>query len=219
MATAAVVSGCALAQAQPAAVWPDTFEGRLQVLALVQSLNAEILTGQSATRILERWCRDHHLAVAPRIDAKVFRDAHREATAEQRARLRVGEGEELRYRRVQLRCGDRVLSEAENWYVPGRLTAEMNRELETGTTPYGRVIDALAPYRRTVTARLLWSPLPEGWENEATKLPPETDGALPIPDSLLEHRAVVYAKDHLPLAEVHEVYQRQLLDFAPRRSP
>ena len=35
--------------------------------------------------------------------------------------------EEIKFRHVQLLCGDRVFSEADNWYVPGRLTPDRER--------------------------------------------------------------------------------------------
>jgi hypothetical protein len=103
-----------------------------------------------------------------------------------------------------------VLSAAENWYVPDRLTAEMNRLLETTTTPFGRAVEPLQPYRRTFAVTLLWTPLPDGWER-APSLPAPTGGALAIPDALFEHRAVLYTGDHKPFAEVREIYQRAIL--------
>jgi hypothetical protein len=36
------------------AFWPDTYAARLQALALIQTLRAEILATRSATAILER---------------------------------------------------------------------------------------------------------------------------------------------------------------------
>ncbi len=66
---------------------------------------------------------------------------------EQRKRLRLGDDEPVKYRRVALACGDHILSEADNWYVPARLTPEMNRLLETTDTPFGRVVQSLQPTR------------------------------------------------------------------------
>jgi hypothetical protein len=63
----------------------------------------------------------------------------------------------------------------------------------------------------------LWSPLPEGWERASTKLPAPTGRALAMPAALFEHRAMLYTRDHLPFAEVDEIYQRQILAFPPRR--
>jgi hypothetical protein len=135
----------------------------------------------------------------------------RPASAEQRARLGVGDTEPVRYRHVQLRCGDRVLSEADNWYVPGRLTAEMNRLLDATDTPFGRAVQPLAPYRRTLEVRMLWAPLPEGWERQPRQAVAAAEVPLTIPDALFEHRAVLYTRDHAPFSEVHEVYQRELV--------
>lgn len=215
MAAAAVLVA-APAQAQRAPAWPDALLTRTQALALVQGLNAEILASRSATATLERWCADHGLAREPRVVAEVLAGEPRAPDPEQRQRLRADSGEVVRYRRVRLRCGDHVLSEAENWYLPGRLTPEMNRVLETTDTSFGRVVASLEPYRRTFLARLLWLPLPEGWERSAHTVPPcLSSGPLAIPSALFEHRAVVLRRDNLPIAEVHEVYQDGLLAFSP----
>lgn len=215
MAAAAVLLAAPV-QAQRAPVWPDALLTRTQALALVQGLNAEILASRSATASLEKWCGDHDLSPEPRVVAEVVAGEPRAADAEQRQRLRADSGEVVRYRRVRLRCGGHVLSEAENWYLPDRLTPGMNRALETGDTPFGRVVAPLEPYRRTFAARLLWSPLPEGWERSSHAVPPcQSSGPLAIPGALFEHRALVFGRDNRPIAEVHEVYQGGLLAFSP----
>jgi chorismate-pyruvate lyase len=208
----AVTAACA----QDAPPWPDTYVARLQALALVETINAEVLASRSATLTLESWCRDHRLATDPTIVADLLKDTAKPATPDLRERLQVTAQEEVKYRKVRLRCGNRVLSEADNWYVPSRLTAEMNRLLESTTTPFGKVVQPLEPYRQTSRARLLWSPLPDGWERAAS--PPQgTTGALAIPDALFEHQAILFTRDHRPISEVHEIYQRQLLAFPPPR--
>jgi chorismate-pyruvate lyase len=213
---AAAVLAAAPVQAQRAPPWPDALLTRTQALALVQGLNAEILGSRSATATLETWCRDHALAPEPRIVAEVVAGEPRAPDAEQRRRLGADAREAVRYRRVRLRCGDHVLSEAENWYLPGRLTPEMNQALETSDTPFGRVVAPLEPYRRTFAARLLWSPLPEGWERSSHVADPcRSAGPLAIPGALFEHRALVLGRDNRPIAEVHEVYQGALLAFSP----
>ncbi len=217
VSAAATVLACVAARAQDPLAWPDTFQARVQALALIQTLNADVLGSRSATAALERWCRDHELADPPTIVAALMREVKKPATSEQRQRLQVSERDAVAFRHVQLRCGDRVLSEADNWYVPARLTAEMNRVLETTDTPFGRAVQSLEPYRSTFSARLLWSPLPEGWERTATTLPTPTSGVLAIPAALFEHRAILYTRNHVPFAEVDEIYQRQILAFPPRR--
>jgi hypothetical protein len=213
---AAIIAGVPVfAQEVPA--WPDTYVGRLQALALLQTLNAEVLASRSATSTLEGWCRDHRLAKEPAIVAEMVNGIAKVPTTEQRQRLEVSPREEVKYRRVRLRCGNRVLAEADNWYVPSRLTPEMNRLLETTDTPFGRAVRPLDPYRQTFEVKLLWSPLPNGWERSSSVPSNLTSGALAIPDALFEHRAVLYTHEHKPFSEVDEVYERQLLAFPPPR--
>ncbi len=214
LVVAAALIALAPLQAQESA-WPDTFTARLEALALMQTLNAEILGSRSATQILENWCRDHRLAREPKILAHMVTGVAKIPTAEQRQRLEVSATDEVKYRRVQLRCGAHVLSEADNWYVPGRLTPEMNRLLETTDTPFGKAIESLEPYRRTFAVTLLWAPLPAGWEREPAALPASSGRALAIPAALFEHRAVLYTRSGKPFSEVTEVYQRQILAFPP----
>jgi chorismate-pyruvate lyase len=209
----AALAALAPAQAE-AGPWPDEFLTRLEALALVQTLNAELLASRSATLTLEKWCGEHRLAGAgeAKIIARLIRGEAKPASAEQRQRLEVGPDEKLKYRRVQLVCGENVLSEADNWYVPSRLSAEMNRVLETTDTPFGKAVLELKPYRQTFAANVFWWPLAHGWENQA--MPARARGdAMVIPDALFEHRAVLYTNSRQPFSEVHEVYQRQLLAF------
>lgn len=226
------------AQAADAPAWPDTYVRRLQAQALLQTLNANILASTSATLTLEKWCADHGMAGDAKIVARQQRNADLPATPEQRARLAVSPDTPLKYRRVQLYCGEHLLSEADNWYVPGRLSAAMNQLLEQTDTPFGKVVLPLAPYRRTFAAKTLWSPLPERWESLPAPSTTDTTGTasataatgaatampampalLPIPAALFEHRAVLYTRDHEPIAEVRETYQRGLLDFPPPATP
>jgi hypothetical protein len=199
--------------AQPAS-WPDSFVGRLEALALIESLNAELLAHDSATLTLERWCADHRLADPARIVAERVSDAVKPASAEVRAALDVKPDEPLGYRRVRLKCGDHALSEADNWYAPSRLTPEMNHVLETTDTPFGKVVAALHFRRHTLSADLLWRPLPKGWEMGAAAAPEEA-GALTIADHVLEHRAVLSTPDGEPFSEVVETYTGAALAFPP----
>jgi len=182
------------------------------MLALAQSLNAEILGSHSATDSLEKWCRRHQLAQPATIVAKLDATIVKPATAEQRRRLKVSEQEQVSYRHVRLLCGDHVLSEADNWYVPGRLTDEMNRLLETTDIPFGRAVQALAPYRQTFATISLWPPLAAVW-GRGPAVSTRALRPLAIPDSLFEHRALLYGRDDMPFSEVDEVYKRWLLEF------
>jgi len=177
-----------------ALVAPGAQPSRVDTLGQLQALNLRLLASRSATLTLEDWCRDHHLADDPRIVADRIAGAPKAATAEQRKRLEAGDREEIRFRHVRLRCGTRVLSEADNWYLPGRLTPDMNRLLDATDTPFGKAVAALQPTRETFGVRWLWA-----------------DTAAAVPAAVFEHRAVLYTADHRPFSEVDEVYQRALI--------
>ena len=203
---------------RPVADWPDNFVSRLAALALLETLNADLLSHDSATLTLDRWCETHRLATPPRIVADLSRGAQKAPTAEQLRLLAVSEAGELRYRRVQLRCGGHVLSEADNWYVAARLTPGMNQQLDTTDIAFGRAIQALRFHRRTLSARLLWQPLPQGWEMDAAR-PDQTSNTLRIPPFVLEHRAVLSLADGTPVSEVVETYTGAVLAFpAPNQN-
>jgi len=204
----------AIASAAEPAPWPDSLVGRLEALALLETLNADLLAHDSATLTIERWCADHRLADPARIIAERVSGADKPASAEVREALDVKPDEPLGYRRVRLKCGDHVLSDADNWYVPARLTPEMNHVLETTDTPFGKAVAALHFRRHTLSADLLWRPLPKGWEMGAAAASQEA-GALAIPNHVLEHRAVLSTPDGEPFCEVVETYTAEVLAFPP----
>jgi chorismate-pyruvate lyase len=181
--------------------WSDSITARREALALLETLNADLLSNNSATATLEHWCDVHHLAVPPQIVADRILDIDKPASAEQRRELRVSPTELVRYRRVKLRCGAVVLSEADNWYVPGRLTPEMNKLLDSSDTPFGKAVQSLHFQRRTLSSRVLWMP-----------------ADVPMPADLLEHRALLSLPDGTPFSEVVETYTANVLGFpVPRR--
>ena len=167
--------------------------GHTETYDLMQTLNARLHQSTSATLTLEQWCGEHQLAKAPVIRAHVLPSAFKTPEASVLSQLAVETSEPLAYRKVELRCGERVFSVAENWYVPARLTAAMNAVLANSETPFGKAIAELKPYRKTTNSIMLWS------------------GSGIIPPALFEHHATVYDADHRPLAVVRETYQRQLL--------
>ena len=79
-------------------------------------------------------------------------------------------------------------SVAENWYVPSRLTPEMNAALEHGDTPFGAVIRPLHPHRKPLEQVLA--------------------GVAPY---VLRHRALVLDGEGRALAEVVENYTPAVL--------
>jgi chorismate-pyruvate lyase len=216
-ALCASLLGVAAARAQSvppdeAYAWPDTLATRVAALAVLETLNAELLSHDSATLTLEHWCDQHRLASSAHIIAERQRGAQQPPTPEQRQLLHVTPTEPVRYRHVRLVCGTLVLAEADNWYVPARLTPEMNRLLDTTDLPFGQVVRSLAFQRHTLAAELLWSPLPSGWEMAATAATPGA-GALSMPLDVLRHRALLTLPDGTPFSTVVETYKRNVLDF------
>ena len=179
--------------------------------ALLQTLNADLLSHDSATLTLERWCVTHRLAETGHIRAELLRGFDKPATAAVRQALEVSADEPIRYRRVRLSCGDHVLSEADNWYVPRLLSSEMNRLLDETDTPFGQAVLGLAFTRHTIEASMLWEPLPAAWEMSG--LPADRAGTVPIPAELLRHRAVLITREGTPFSEVVETYQREMFGF------
>jgi chorismate-pyruvate lyase len=149
-------------------------------LATTQMLREELLRTRSATATLEQWCRDQRLADPPRIVAHLVARAAKRPSAEQLKRLAVTSEHDVKFRHVQLTCGTHVLSEADNWYVPSRLTPEMNRLLETTDTPFGKAVGSLEPTRKTIDTKTA--------------------------SASFEIRAVLYTRDRRPFSEVDEVY-------------
>jgi hypothetical protein len=178
--------------------WRGSHLARVEALALLQTLN-------------------HRLASPPRVVAERVKGIDKSPSPEQRRQLGVTPTEPVRYRRVRLLCGTVVLSEADNWYVPGRLTAEMNTQLDTTDLPFGKVVQALHFQRHTLSSKLLWLPLPEGWEMNSTSKGEATTKLL-VPAQVLEHRAVLTLPDGTPFSEVVETYTNNVLAF-PEPTP
>jgi hypothetical protein len=203
----------AAAAAEPTLAWQDSYTTRLEALALLQSLNADLLSHDSATLTLDRWCAGHHLADPATVTAERVHDIDKAPTPAQRELLHVSPTEPVGYRRVKLHCGSHVLSEADNWYVPSRLTADMNQALDHSDVAFGRAIQALHFQRHTLSATLLWMPLPEGWEMNVAKRPAHA-GTLAIPSYVLQHTAVLSLPDGTPLSALTETYTAEVLAFA-----
>ncbi|WP_375464809.1 hypothetical protein [uncultured Methylobacterium sp.] len=167
---------------------------------LIETLRTRILSGHSATAVLEAWCAERGLAADPHLVARRVPGPDKPLDAIRRDRLALAPDEPVRYRRVRLTCGVHVLSEADNWYVPGRLTPAMNAALDGTEAPFGRVVRPLDPTRRNVALR----PLREA----ATGRP----GA---GDPLFEVDAVLTTGAGLPFCEVAETYLGAVLRRGP----
>lgn len=177
------------------ALWPLPLAADEDPGALVRLLNERLLSEASATLVLDAWCAERRLAPeGSKILAERVRGQDKPADAPIRALLGVGAEEPVHYRRVRLRCGEAVLSEADNWYLPAALTPEMNQVLETTDTSFGRVVAPLGFTRETLVAELLWQ---------------GGDGA--IPAVVLRHRARLLLPDGRPFSALVESYGSAVL--------
>jgi hypothetical protein len=95
----------------------------------------------------------------------------------------------------------------------------MNQQLETTDIPFGRAVQALHFQRRTLSAKLLWSPLPDGWDVAPAALPDAGSKWLKVPHGVLEHRAVLVLPDGSAISQVVETYTEQVLAFPQPRPP
>ncbi|EHH68819.1 chorismate--pyruvate lyase family protein [Gluconobacter morbifer] len=145
--------------------------------AAVRALKARLDSQPSATAALQEGCpipiRVMHLPalIQPSLEILTLLD--------------VQDTARIRTRHVRLLCGTTPLSDAWNWYVPERLTAEMNRLLDTTDTPFGRAV------RETRFRR----------QRLDTRLPGNGPGII------LENRALLRrASDDAPIALVREDY-------------
>ena len=191
--------------ATPVAARPWTASpGDLEnAVAQVMRLDAELLSRDSATATLQLWCDTHGPGGGARIVARRPAVDPKPAGEAERRDLGVGPDEPVAYRRVDLTCGDRVLSRADNWYLPRRLTPEMNTALNTTQTPFGVVVKALDFRRRTLSSALLIQSAP-------------SPGAKPaVPPDVLQHRAVLSTPDGAPFSLVVETYSDQVLVARP----
>jgi len=157
----------------------------------VLRLQSDLAAQPSATAVLQARCDALALPGTPRITATLLPGAA-PAPDDVRADLAVDAGTRIAGRHVVLACGPIVLSEAMNWYVPGRLTPEMNHALETTHIPFGRAVVALHFSRETLSS---------------TVVPPDNSR-----DAVLENRGLLRrASDNAPIAYVLETYRRGAL--------
>jgi hypothetical protein len=157
--------------------------------ALVAELNADLAAHPSATAVLQKWCADRHLADPPVIVAERQLGHDKPATTDIRALLHAAPGEAIRYRRVALACGGRVLSNADNWYRPGQLTTAMNAELDSTDHPFGPVVKALNFHRQTLESKVLVAP-----------------NAARVPAEIIRNKALLETPDGTPFSLVVETY-------------
>jgi chorismate-pyruvate lyase len=163
----------------------------------VTRLDQALLSQPSASVTLTQWCRAQGLMGADEPLRAVLVGDSSPPADETRRRLQVGPDERVGYRHVQLRCGAHLVSDAENWFVPSRLTPAMNEELASTDHPFGLVVKALDFTR----CRLDERPLAAGPAAEA--LAPSS--------TVLQHRATLVARTGEPFSLVVENYKADLV--------
>lgn len=151
---------------------------------MLDRFEALLASHDSATEALARWCAAEHLADQPEIRVRRILGSDAPPPPGLAHLLGVGPRSRIGYRHVALTCGSRVLSEAHNWYVRGRLTPAMNQALDTSDIPFGRVATPLH-FRREALDR--------------------QRGLCPA-GAISTHRALLRLADGKPLALVVECY-------------
>ena len=163
-------------------------ERGLQTQSALRRLETDILSSPSATQTLSSYCAKLGLADPAVIHAVRDRSFNWPAGPDIRRLLNVGADDTVRYRRVRLSCGTHVLSDADNWYVPARLTAEMNGKLDQTDIPFGAVVKPLDFRRHPLGHQTLH------------------DG-----QHVLKVRALLLNRDGLPFSLVQENYSAVLV--------
>lgn len=163
----------------------------------LREFEAALARQASATETLTSWCAARRLADPPVIRAVPVKGEAVAPSKEVLVALGVSSQSELGFRHVRLACGEVVLSEARNWYVPARLTPAMNQALQTTQTPFGRVV---APLGYTRDQR-----------------PPVRGSGNFCPEgTVVSQQAVLRLADGTPISVVSECYTAAVLgDHSP----
>lgn len=187
--------------------FPDSYAGRLDALTETQRLQASLQSRDSATETLRLWCESHGWSRPAQIRAVRDTATVKPPTAQVRALLGAEGRTPIRYRRVRLTCADKVLSEADNWYLPGKLTAQMNQTLEQTDTPFGVAVKSLGFHRKAVESLVLLHPFDEDPDGASAGGP-----GLPLPHAVIRNTAVLSTEGGEPFSVVVETYTRAVLD-------
>jgi len=148
----------------------------------------------SATLALKDWCTAKGIGDPAHISANPVRNDDAPLPSDALDLLRVDDAASLNYRHVRLDCGGVTLSQAHNWFVPARLTPQMNTALHQTDTPFGKVVAPLRFTRERLAAL----------RGRAEGCPQGT---------ILSHRAILYLPDGSPISLVVECYQAAALDI------
>jgi hypothetical protein len=177
----------------------------------VVELQNSLHSHATATAALMAWCRERRPDDAEALTVAVLCDRAADP-ADYDGPLRLGTGETLQYRRVQLAWGDLVISEAENFYVPQRLPAAMRAALHDGAKPFGAVVAEMLPQRVTL-AMLTIDDLARGGAAVARCRAQLAAGGFAPAEAYALHLTAVMSAAGVELAELREHYPRELLEM------
>ncbi len=121
----------------------------------LEDLARRLRESSSATRVLAAWCAERGIGEGP---IRAQRHPALPAIPEMAgvaARLGADPAEPLRHRRVTLWRGTAALSDCDLWWRPTQLAPAMQAELDATDRPFGLVVAALRPMRRTLSETLL----------------------------------------------------------------
>jgi hypothetical protein len=154
----------------------------------LSAFEATLAAHDSATVALTQWCAARRLADPAQI---VAAPVHGSAVPKHGLGMFIENGGSAQsvHRHVRLRCGNKVLSEAHNWYDPALLTPDMREKLASTNTPFGKVVAPLGFKRFPIST--------QSRRGRGDGCPPPT---------ILTHRAVLKLPDGRPLALVVECY-------------
>uniref|UniRef100_E6VCY5 Uncharacterized protein n=1 Tax=Rhodopseudomonas palustris (strain DX-1) TaxID=652103 RepID=E6VCY5_RHOPX len=195
-----------------AAVWHAAcaFWIRAEFVTCVDEFLKVLHDHDTATTALIAWCRCHHPCNAESVAITLLGDETMPAD-DYDGPLRPRDGETLRRRRVWLHWGDRVLSEAENWYIPERLPPAMRDAVADGLRPYGAVVAGLRPKRVTTTVLRTDDIACDRFDDEEILARLARTRGFSPPQAFVLHIHAVMTASGVVLAELREHYRRELL--------
>ena len=119
--------------------------------------------------------------------------------------LDVEQPADLAYRRVVISHDSVALSEAQNWYVPKRLTVEMRRAIARTRQPFGHIVGPIVAHRDELP-RMTQASIPDS---------PKPRCKAPI----LECSALLRRSDDKPISLVREWYTSAIVEGTSAHRP
>ena len=184
-------------------------DGYIRDSISLNRLNEELVLTPSASITLQNRCDRKNPAQGIKLTAKPMPIAPKPSTPAIRALLKAGPDEVIRFRHVLLSCGAEVFSEADNWYVPGRLDRELNWALDNSRTPFGILVRKLNPVRINLSSEAFLPDNPK--TSELTNGGEARSDEIEIPQIIMKHRAILQT-ERGPISLVEEHYYEALLE-------